>query len=219
MKLGSQRLLLVRPRFLSMTRSEPLTRAHASTEGVTHYIAQSAMGLLIERELEFLQGKLESPEKPFVCDHGVGPRFLIKSRSSKPMMDKADTFIIGGAMAYTFRKAQGYKVGKSLVENDCLELALEILELAKTRGINFHLPADTRITQEFSPDAETKVTAVYGEGGEIPDDWEGIDIGDQAIGDFLPDRSQCQDGSLERPHGVCLRWTILLQAPRLSPRR
>jgi 3-phosphoglycerate kinase len=158
-------------------------RAHASTEGVTHYIAQSAMGLLIERELEFLQGKLESPEKPFVAIMG-GAKVSDKIQVIKAMMDKADTFIIGGAMAYTFRKAQGYKIGKSLVENDCLELALEILELAKTRGINFHLPADTRITQEFSPDAETKVTAVYGEGGEIPDDWEGIDIGDQAIGDF-----------------------------------
>ena len=144
---------------------------------------QSAMGLLIERELEFLEGKLESPEKPFVAIMG-GAKVSDKIQVIKAMMDKADTFIIGGAMAYTFRKAQGYKIGKSLVENDCLELALEILELAKTRGIHFHLPADTRITQEFSPDAETKVTAVYGEGGEIPDDWEGIDIGEQAISDF-----------------------------------
>ena len=158
-------------------------RAHASTEGVTHHVDQSAMGLLIERELEFLEGKLESPEKPFVAIMG-GAKVSDKIQVIKAMMDKADTFIIGGAMAYTFRKAQGYKIGKSLVENDCLELALEILELAKTRGIHFHLPADTRITQEFSPDAETKVTAVYGEGGEIPDDWEGIDIGEQAISDF-----------------------------------
>ncbi|BDS08337.1 phosphoglycerate kinase [Oceaniferula spumae] len=158
-------------------------RAHASTEGVTHHVSQSAMGFLIERELEFLEGKLESPEKPFVAIMG-GAKVSDKIQVIKAMMGKADTFIIGGAMAYTFRKAQGYKIGKSLVENDCLDLALEILEDAKAKGIHFHLPADTRITQEFSPDAETKVTAPYEQGGEIPDDWEGIDIGDQAIKDF-----------------------------------
>jgi 3-phosphoglycerate kinase len=159
-------------------------RAHASTEGVTHHVSQSAMGFLIERELEFLEGKLASPEKPFVAIMG-GAKVSDKIQVIKAMMAKADTFIIGGAMAYTFRKAQGYKIGKSLVENDCLELALEILEDAKTKGIHFHLPADTRITQEFSPDAETKVTAAYENGGEIPDDWEGIDIGDQEITDFV----------------------------------
>lgn len=158
-------------------------RAHASTEGVTHHISQSAMGFLIERELEFLEGKLDSPEKPFVAIMG-GAKVSDKIQVIKAMMAKADTFIIGGAMAYTFRKAQGYKIGKSLVENDCLDLALEILEDAKAKGIHFHLPADTRITQEFSPDAETQVTETYENGGEIPDDWEGIDIGDQAIKDF-----------------------------------
>lgn len=158
-------------------------RAHASTEGVTHHISQSAMGFLIERELEFLEGKLQSPGKPFVAIMG-GAKVSDKIQVIKAMMGKADTFIIGGAMAYTFRKAQGYKIGKSLVENDFLDLAKEILEEATEKGIHFHLPADTRITQEFSPDAETKVTAAYENGGEIPDDWEGIDIGDQAIQDF-----------------------------------
>lgn len=158
-------------------------RAHASTEGVTHHIGQSAMGFLIEKELEFLEGKLQDPGKPFLAIMG-GAKVSDKIQVIKAMMGKADTFIIGGAMAYTFRKAQGYKIGKSLVEDDFLDLASEILEDAKAQGINFHLPADTRITQEFSPDAETKVTAAYEEGGEIPDDWEGIDIGDQAIEDF-----------------------------------
>ncbi|MFK7911707.1 MAG: phosphoglycerate kinase [Akkermansiaceae bacterium] len=158
-------------------------RAHASTEGVTHHVSQSAMGLLIERELEFLEGKLQDPGKPFVAIMG-GAKVSDKIQVIKAMMGKADTFIIGGAMAYTFRKAQGYKIGKSLVEDDFLGLATEILEEAKEKGIHFHLPADTRITQEFSPDAETKVTAAYENGGEIPDDWEGIDIGDQAIQDF-----------------------------------
>lgn len=158
-------------------------RAHASTEGVAHHVSQSAMGLLIERELEFLEGKLQEPGKPFVAIMG-GAKVSDKIQVIKAMMSKADTFIIGGAMAYTFRKAQGYKIGKSLVEDDFLDLAKEILEEAKEKGIHFHLPADTRITQEFSPNAVTKVTAAYENGGEIPDDWEGIDIGDQAIEDF-----------------------------------
>lgn len=158
-------------------------RAHASTEGVTHHIAKCAMGFLIERELEFLEGKLASPEKPFVAIMG-GAKVSDKIQVIKAMMAKADTFIIGGAMAYTFRKAQGYQIGKSLVEDDCLDLALEILGEAKEKGIHFHLPADTRITQEFSPEAETKVTDTYENGGGIPDGWEGIDIGDQAIKDF-----------------------------------
>ncbi len=158
-------------------------RAHASTEGVTHHISQSAMGFLIESELEFLQDKLKTPVKPFLAIMG-GKKVSDKIQVIKAMMDKADEFVIGGAMAYTFLKAQGYKTGMSLVEDDYIPLAKELLETAKERGIKFHLPADTRITQEFSNDAETRVTATYSEGGEIPDDWEGIDIGDIAIKDF-----------------------------------
>lgn len=158
-------------------------RAHASTEGVTHHIAQSAMGFLIAAELEFLQDKLKTPAKPFLAIMG-GKKVSDKIQVIKAMMDKADEFIIGGAMAYTFLKAQGYKTGMSLVEDEFIPLAKEILETAKQKGIKFHLPADTRITQEFANDAETRVTAPYSEGGEIPDDWEGIDIGDVAIKDF-----------------------------------
>ena len=158
-------------------------RAHASTEGVTHHVSQSAMGFLIAAELEFLQGKLESPAKPFLAIMG-GKKVSDKIQVIKAMMDKADEFIIGGAMAYTFLKAQGYKVGMSLVEDDFIPLAKELLETAEQKGIKFHLPADTRITQDFSNDAETRVTKPYSEGGEIPDDWDGIDIGDVAIKDF-----------------------------------
>ena len=158
-------------------------RAHASTEGVTHHIAQSAMGFLIAAELEFLQDKLKTPAKPFLAIMG-GKKVSDKIQVIKAMMDKADEFIIGGAMAYTFLKAQGYKTGMSLVEDEFIPLAKEILETTKQKGIKFHLPADTRITQEFANDAETRVTAPYSEGGEIPDDWEGIDIGDVAIKDF-----------------------------------
>jgi len=158
-------------------------RAHASTEGVTHHVSQSAMGFLIESELEFLQDKLETPAKPFLAIMG-GKKVSDKIQVIKAMMDKADEFIIGGAMAYTFLKAQGYETGMSLVEDDFIPLAKELLETAEQKGIKFHLPADTRITQDFSNDAETRVTKPYSEGGAIPSDWEGIDIGEQAIVDF-----------------------------------
>jgi 3-phosphoglycerate kinase len=158
-------------------------RAHASTEGVTHFVKTSVSGFLIEKELEFLQVKLESPAKPFLAIMG-GAKVSDKIQVIKSMMDKADEFIIGGAMAYTFRLAQGYKVGDSLVEPDFVGLAKEILEEAEAKGIKFHLPANTRITQEFSPTAETKCTAPYADGGGIEDGWEGIDIGDQAIPQF-----------------------------------
>lgn len=158
-------------------------RAHASTEGVTHYVQQSVSGFLIEKELEFLQGKLENPAKPFLAIMG-GAKVSDKIQVIKTMMDKADEFIIGGAMAYTFRLAQGYKVGNSLVEPDFVDLAKEILADAEAKGIKFHLPVNTTITQEFSPTAETKVTVPYADGGGIEDGWEGIDIGDQAIPQF-----------------------------------
>ena len=159
-------------------------RAHASTEGVTHFVKQSAMGFLIEKELEFLQDKLKSPERPFLAIMG-GKKVSDKIQVIKAMMDTADEFIIGGAMAYTFLKAQGYETGMSLVEDDYIDLAKELLVLAKEKGIKFHLPIDTRVTQDFSNDAVTKVTAPYSDGGGIESDWEGIDIGDKAIDQFV----------------------------------
>lgn len=158
-------------------------RAHASTEGVTHHVSQSAMGFLIASELEFLLDKLAKPERPFLAIMG-GAKVGDKIQVIRSMMEKADEFIIGGAMAYTFRKAQGYQIGKSLVQDEFMDLSLELLKEAEQKGIKFHLPADTRVAQEFKDDAETKVTAPYSDGGAIEDDWEGIDIGDVAIQDF-----------------------------------
>jgi len=158
-------------------------RAHASTEGVTHFVEKSVMGLLIERELEYLEVKLDAAEKPFVVIMG-GAKVSDKIEVITALLDKADTILIGGAMAYTFLKAQGYEIGMSLVEDDKMELALEILTAAAEKGVKFLLPADTRITKEFKEGAETWVTGIYGEGGAIPEDKEGIDIGDVAIGEF-----------------------------------
>ncbi|MDB4384362.1 phosphoglycerate kinase, partial [Akkermansiaceae bacterium] len=153
------------------------------TEGVTHHVSKSAMGLLIERELEYLEGKLANAERPFVVIMG-GAKVSDKIEVISALLEKADTILIGGAMAYTFRKAQGYEVGMSLVEDDKQELALEILKKAEEKGVKFLLPADTRITKEFKEGAETWNTEVYGEGGAIPADKEGIDIGDVAIAEF-----------------------------------
>ncbi len=176
-------------------------RAHASTEGVTHFVKQSAMGLLMERELEYLDGKLQAPERPFLVIMG-GAKVSDKIQVITALMEKADAFIIGGAMANTFRKAQGYQTGNSRVEADKLDLALEILATAEAKGVRFLLPADTRVTQEFKDGAETKITGIYGQGGETPDGWEGIDIGDVAIEEFCEEIAKAKTMIWNGPMGV-----------------
>ena len=176
-------------------------RAHASTEGVTHFVKQSAMGLLMERELEYLDGKLQAPEKPFLVIMG-GAKVSDKIQVITALMEKADAFLIGGAMANTFRKAQGYQTGNSRVEADKLDLALDILAKAEAKGVRFLLPADTRVTQEFKEGAETKVTGIYGQGGETPEGWEGIDIGDVAIAEFCEEVAKAKTVIWNGPMGV-----------------
>ena len=176
-------------------------RAHASTEGVTHFIPTSAMGFLMERELQYLCDELENPAKPFLVIMG-GAKVSDKIQVITSLMEKADAFIIGGAMANTFRKAQGYHTGNSRVEADKLDLALEILAKAKAKGVRFLLPADTRITQEFKDGAATQVTAPYEQGGETPDGWEGIDIGDVAIREFSEEVAKARTIIWNGPMGV-----------------
>lgn len=176
-------------------------RAHASTEGVTHFIPTSAMGFLMERELQYLCDELEKPAKPFLVIMG-GAKVSDKIQVITSLMEKADAFIIGGAMANTFRKAQGYHTGNSRVEADKLDLALEILAKAKSKGVRFLLPADTRITQEFKDGAATQVTAPYEQGGETPDGWEGIDIGDVAIREFSEEVAKARTIIWNGPMGV-----------------
>ncbi|MEX2580094.1 MAG: phosphoglycerate kinase [Verrucomicrobiales bacterium] len=158
-------------------------RAHASTEGVTKYIDTCAMGFLIEKELEYLVEKLKEPQRPFLVIMG-GAKVSDKIQILERLMEKADAFIIGGAMANTFRLAQGYQIGDSLAEPDKTDLALRILEIAEKNGTEFLLPADTRHAAEFADDAPTECTAPWAEGGAIPEGREGIDIGDRACADF-----------------------------------
>jgi 3-phosphoglycerate kinase len=176
-------------------------RAHASTAGVTEYVEQSAMGFLIEKELKYLVDQLEDPPRPFVVIMG-GAKVSDKIEVLNRLMDKADSFIIGGAMANTFRLAQGYQIGQSLAEADKTGLALEILKKAEDKGIRFLLPVDTRHTAEFRDDAPTEVTAPWGEGGEIPEGREGIDIGDKAIEDFAAEIARAGTVIWNGPMGV-----------------
>lgn len=151
-------------------------RAHASTEGVTHYIKQNASGFLLKKELDFLGAALENPKRPFVAILG-GAKISGKIDVITNLMNKVDTLIIGGGMMFTFFKAQGYEIGKSLLEADKVEMAAQILRDAQTKKVKILLPVDTVAAKEFSNDAETKTVSVK----EMPADMLGMDIGPQTI--------------------------------------
>lgn len=150
-------------------------RAHASTEGISHYLP-SVSGFLIEKELRFLGDALNNPERPFVAILG-GAKVSDKIGVIDSLLEKVDTLMIGGGMAYTFFKAQGYEVGNSLCEPDKCELALNLMKKAEEKGVKFLLPVDTRVGKEFKPDTESKTVAWT----EIPEGWEGFDIGEKTI--------------------------------------
>ena len=150
-------------------------RAHASTEGVSHYLP-SVSGFLIEKELNFLGDALNNPERPFVAILG-GAKVSDKIGVIDSLLEKVNTLMIGGGMAYTFFKAQGYEVGNSLCEPDKCELALSLMEKAKNNGVKLLLPVDTKIGKEFKPDTESKTVGWT----EIPAEWEGFDIGEKTI--------------------------------------
>lgn len=150
-------------------------RAHASTTGIADYIP-GVSGFLIEKELKFLGNAVNNPERPFVAILG-GAKVSDKIGVIDSLLDKVDTLMIGGGMAYTFFKAQGYNVGNSLCEVEKTGLALEAMEKAKEKGVKLLLPIDTKIGKEFKPDTESKTVAWT----EIPDEWEGFDIGEKTI--------------------------------------
>lgn len=147
-------------------------RAHASTAGVADYCKVNVAGFLIEKEIEIMGGALTAPKRPFVAILG-GAKVSDKIGVITNLLDKVDTLLIGGAMAYTFSAALGGKTGISRVEKDKIELAGELIAKAKAKGVKLCLPLDNVITQEFKADAESKVCKA----GEIPDGWEGLDIG------------------------------------------
>ena len=150
-------------------------RAHASTAGVAAYLP-AVSGFLIEKELKFLGNAISNPERPFVAILG-GAKVSDKIGVIDSLLEKVDTLMIGGGMAYTFFKAQGYGVGDSICELDKLDLATELMAKAKEKGVKFMLPVDTKIGKEFKPDTESKIVPWT----EIPDGWEGFDIGTKTI--------------------------------------
>ncbi|WP_046216262.1 phosphoglycerate kinase [Paenibacillus wulumuqiensis] len=146
-------------------------RAHASTEGIAHHLP-AVSGLLMEKELDVLGKALNNPERPFTAIIG-GSKVKDKIDVIDNLLNLADNVIIGGGLSYTFMKAQGYEVGQSLLDESKLDVALGFIEKAKNLGKNFYLPVDIVISDDFSADANTQIVEV----GNIPADWEGIDIG------------------------------------------
>ncbi|WP_418302123.1 phosphoglycerate kinase [Lysinibacillus fusiformis] len=146
-------------------------RAHASTEGIAKHIP-SVSGFLMQTELDVLGKALSNPEHPFTAIIG-GAKVKDKIGVIESLLEKVDHLIIGGGLSFTFIKAQGYDIGKSLLEEDKIELAKSFIEKAKEKGVQLHMPIDAVVANEFSQDAETKVVDV----DAIPADWMGLDIG------------------------------------------
>lgn len=150
-------------------------RAHASTAGVADYLPAVA-GYLIQKEIDFMGGALENPAHPFVAILG-GAKVSDKIGVIENLLDKVDTLIIGGGMAYTFFKAQGYGIGNSICEDDKVALAADILKKAEQKGVRFLLPVDNLIGDKFAEDCQVQTVA----SGEIPDGWMGMDIGPESM--------------------------------------
>lgn len=147
-------------------------RAHCSNVGVTKFVDTAVVGYLMQKEIDFLGNAVNNPERPFVAILG-GAKVSSKISVIENLLDKVDTLIIGGGMSYTFSKALGGNVGNSLLEEDYCEYALNMLKKAEEKGVKLLLPVDNIIADDFSNDANTKVV----QRGEIPDGWEGLDIG------------------------------------------
>lgn len=172
-------------------------RAHASTEGVTHYLSPSVAGFLIEKELEFLQSAIEAPKRPLVAIVG-GSKVSSKIGVIETLLEKCDKLIIGGGMIFTFYKARGLSVGKSLVEEDKLELAKALEIKAKEKGVEFLLPTDVILADNFAPDANTQIVDI----NSIPDGWMGLDIGPDSVKTFQTALADCKTVIWNGPMGV-----------------
>ncbi len=150
-------------------------RAHASTEGIAHILRPSVAGLLMEKELQYLGQALSDPPRPFVAILG-GAKVSDKIPVIENLLSKVDTLMIGGGMAYTFLRAQGIEIGKSLVEHDRIELSRELMERAREKGVELLLPFDHVVAKEFKADADHKICG----NDDFPADWMGLDIGPQS---------------------------------------
>lgn len=172
-------------------------RAHASTEGVTKYLSPSVAGYLIEKELQYLQNAIEKPQAPLAAIVG-GSKVSSKIGVIETLLDKCDKLFLGGGMIFTFYKARGLNVGKSLVEEDKLELARTLEAKAKERGVQLILPTDVVVADNFSADANTQIVDI----NNIPDGWMGLDIGPDSVKAFQAALSDCKTVIWNGPMGV-----------------
>ena len=172
-------------------------RAHASTEGVTKFLSPSVAGYLMEKELQYLQGAIDEPKRPLAAIVG-GSKVSSKIGVLESLIDKCDKVLIGGGMIFTFYKARGLSVGKSLVEEDKLELAKALEEKAKTKGVELLLPTDVILADNFAPDANSQVASI----DSIPEGWMGLDVGPDSVKVFQEALSDCQTVIWNGPMGV-----------------
>ena len=171
-------------------------RAHASVVGITKFVRQSAAGLLMEKELAYLGKAISNPDRPFIAVLG-GAKVSDKIEVVQNLMKLADAMLIGGAMAYTFLKSEGKPVGKSLVENDKLDLARNLLQEAKSRKFRLLLPVD-HVLAELPDSSATKTTAI----DETPEGWMGLDIGPKTIAEFEKEISRARTIVWNGPLGM-----------------
>ncbi len=172
-------------------------RAHASTEGVAHLLQPAVAGFLMEKELQYLGGALEKPQRPFVAIIG-GAKVSDKITVIENLLTKVDAILIGGGMAYTFLKSQGVEIGQSLVENDRIAMAAEILDQAKKRGIKFLLPTDHLVAEKFSADSSASIA----QNNNFPATGMGLDIGPETIEAYVQQIDLAQTVIWNGPMGV-----------------
>ncbi|MDH6087835.1 phosphoglycerate kinase [Umezakia ovalisporum] len=172
-------------------------RAHASTEGVTHYLSPCVGGYLIEKELQYLQSAIENPQRPLAAIIG-GSKVSSKIGVIETLLEKCDKLIIGGGMIFTFYKARGLSVGKSLVEEDKLELAKSLEAKARERGVALLLPTDIVSADKFAYDANATTVSIE----DIPDDRMGLDIGPESVKVFQAALADCKTVIWNGPMGV-----------------
>mmetsp|Transcript_22930 Transcript_22930/g.52934 ORF Transcript_22930/g.52934 Transcript_22930/m.52934 type:complete len:439 (-) Transcript_22930:294-1610(-) len=172
-------------------------RAHGSTEGVTKYLSPSVAGFLLQKELDYLDGAVSEPKRPFAAIVG-GSKVSSKIGVIESLMEKVDKIVIGGGMVFTFLKARGLETGSSLVEEDQLELASKLEKIAAEKGIDFILPTDVIVADKFAADAATQTVSVE----SIPEGWMGLDNGPEATKMIQEKLSDCKTVIWNGPMGV-----------------
>lgn len=172
-------------------------RAHASTEGVCKYVQHKVAGFLMEKELIFLKGAVDAPKRPFAAIVG-GAKVSTKIPVIESLIEKCDKIFIGGGMIFTFYRAMGLNVGKSMVEEEFIPMAKSLMEKAKAKGVKFYLPTDVVLADEFKADANTKTVDVK----NIPDGWMGLDIGPDSLALFKKEITECKTVVWNGPMGV-----------------